>query len=30
MNSNLQKALGKVLENKWYVDEFYDAIIVSR
>jgi NADH-quinone oxidoreductase subunit L len=22
------KGLGKVLENKWYVDEFYDAIIV--
>jgi len=23
------KGLGKVLENKWYVDEFYDAIIVK-
>jgi NADH-quinone oxidoreductase subunit L len=23
-----EKGLGKVLENKWYVDEFYDAIIV--
>jgi len=22
------KGLGKILENKWYVDEFYDAIIV--
>ena len=23
------KGLGKVLENKWYVDEFYDTIIVK-
>ncbi len=23
------KGLGKFLENKWYVDEFYDAIIVK-
>ncbi len=24
-----EKGLGKVLENKWYVDEFYDAVIVK-
>ena len=27
---NIEEAgLGKVLENKWYIDEFYDAIIVK-
>ena len=24
-----EKGLGKVLENKWYVDELYDAVIVK-
>jgi NADH-quinone oxidoreductase subunit L len=24
-----EKGLGKVLENKWYVDELYDSIIVK-
>jgi NADH-quinone oxidoreductase subunit L len=27
--SSEAKGLGKVLENKWYVDEFYDKIIVN-
>lgn len=27
-NFQPSKGIGKILENKWYVDEFYDAIIV--